>query len=129
MNIFLSLVAFFLVLVSFGPTRAAEPVLLARQPTLSRTQVVFSYAGDLWSVSREGGDAVRLTAGPGVEAHPVFSPDGTLVAFSGEYDGNVDVYVVPATGGVPRRLTYHPSTDVVVGWTPDGKEIVFTSNR
>lgn len=129
MNIFLSLGAFFLVLVSFGPARAAEPVLLARQPTVSRTQVVFSYAGDLWSVSRDGGDAVRLTAGPGVEAHPVFSPDGTLVAFSGEYDGNVDVYIVPATGGVPRRLTFHPSTDVVVGWTPDGKEVVFASNR
>jgi tricorn protease len=118
-----------MVIVSFDVARAAQPVILPRQPTLNRTQVVFSYAGDLWTVSREGGDATRLTAGAGVEANPVFSPDGTQIAFSGEYDGNVDVYVVPAAGGVPRRLTYHPSTDVVVGWTPDGKEIIFSSNR
>jgi len=118
-----------MVVVSFDVARAAQPVILPRQPTLNRTQVVFSYAGDLWTVSREGGDATRLTAGAGVEANPVFSPDGTQIAFSGEYDGNVDVYVVPAAGGVPRRLTYHPSTDVVVGWTPDGKEIIFSSNR
>jgi tricorn protease len=123
------LLAASMVIVSFDVARAAQPVILPRQPTLNRTQVVFSYAGDLWTVSREGGDATRLTAGAGVEANPVFSPDGTQIAFSGEYDGNVDVYVVPAAGGVPRRLTYHPSTDVVVGWTPDGKEIIFSSNR
>jgi len=123
------LLAASMVVVSFDVARAAQPVILPRQPTLNRTQVVFSYAGDLWTVSREGGDATRLTAGAGVEANPVFSPDGTQIAFSGEYDGNVDVYVVPAAGGVPRRLTYHPSTDVVVGWTPDGKEIIFSSNR
>ena len=103
--------------------------LLLRNPALSRTQIVFSYAGDLWTVPRDGGEAQRLTAGPGVETDPVFSPDGSLIAFTGEYDGNVDVFVVPAAGGVPRRLTYHPGRDGAVGWTPDGKRVLFVSSR
>src|SRR5437867_8579259 len=103
--------------------------LLLRKPTVSRTQIVFSYAGDLWIVGREGGESRRLTTAPGEETDPVFSPDATQVAFTGEYDGNVDVYVVPAAGGVPRRLTYHPGEDRVVGWTPDGKRILFRSGR
>jgi tricorn protease len=105
-----------------------EKPLLLRHPSISGTQVVFSYAGSLWIASREGGDARRLTAG-GYERGPVFSPDGTLVAFTGEYDGNQDVYVVPAAGGVPRRLTYHPGPDDVVGWTPDGRHVLFVSER
>ena len=74
---------------------AADEPLLLQKPTLSKTQIVFAYAGDLWSVPREGGDAVRLTSGTGTETDPAFSPDGKLVAFTGEYDGNVDVFVVP----------------------------------
>src|SRR5262245_13607405 len=85
----------------------ATPLLL-RNPTLSRTSIVFSYAGDLWSVPRDGGEARRLTAGPGSEAVPRFSPDGSQIAFTGEYDGNIDVFTIPAEGGVPRRLTWHP---------------------
>src|SRR5580765_7558134 len=107
----------------------AERPLLLRHPTLSRTQIVFSFAGDLWIVSRDGGDARRLTSGVGVESDPFFSPDGTQVAFSGEYDGNRDVYVVPTLGGVPKRLTYHPGADIVTGWTPDGRHIAFISTR
>src|SRR5215472_444425 len=107
---------------------ASEPLLL-QKPTLSRTQIVFAYAGDLWSVSREGGDAVRLTSGTGTETDSAFSPDGKLIAFTGEYDGNVDVFVVPASGGVPKRLTWHPAPDRVLGWTPDGKRIIFSSPR
>src|SRR5947209_3356923 len=103
---------------------APERPMLPRQPTLSATQIVFTYAGDLWSVSRSGGDARRLTAGPGVKANPHFSPDGKLIAFTAEYDGNVDVFVMPTEGGVPRRLTAHPGVDLVVGWTPDGKRIL-----
>jgi tricorn protease len=95
---------------------AGKPLLL-RQPSVSRRQIVFSYAGSLWIAGRDGGEARRLTTG-GHESNPIFSPDGTRIAFTGEYDGNPDVYVVPATGGVPRRLTYHPAADVVVGWTP-----------
>ncbi len=102
---------------------------LLRQPTVSRTQIAFSYAGDLWIVDRAGGDATRLTTNAGSETGPLFSPDGQQIAFTGEYDGNTDVYVVAAAGGVPRRLTFHPSDDVAVGWTPDGKRIVFRSSR
>jgi len=105
-----------------------KPQLL-RTPTLSRTQLAFSYGGDLWTVSREGGEARQLTNGVGVEIDPIFSPDGTQIAFTGEYDGNVDAYVVLAGGGVPRRLTWHPGPDVVLGWTPDGKSILFRSAR
>jgi tricorn protease len=103
--------------------------LLLRKPALSRTQIVFSYAGDLWSVPRDGGEAMHLTTGPGVETDPIFSPDGSQIAFTGEYDGNVDVFVMPAMGGIPKRLTYHPGPDVAVGWTPDGKRVLFNSNR
>jgi tricorn protease len=103
--------------------------LLLRHPSLSRTQIVFEYADDLWIVSREGGDARRLTNGIGRESDPYFSPDGTQVAFTGEYEGNTDVYVVAATGGVPRRLTYHSGPDTAVGWTRDGKSVLFNSRR
>ena len=78
---------------------------LLQQPALSRTHIVFVHGGDLWSVPRDGGAASRLTSGPGAETGPVFSADGTRVAFTGEYDGNVDVFVIPAAGGVPKRLT------------------------
>src|SRR5262245_60050514 len=98
---------------------AQEKPVLMRQPSLSRTHVVFVYAGDLWIVNREGGEASRLTAGVGTETDPLFSPDGKTIAFTGEYDGNVDIYTVPATGGVPRRLTYRPGADRLAGWTPD----------
>lgn len=103
-----------------------NPMLL-QHPTLSQSKIVFQFAGDLWSVDRTGGDAVRLTSSPGVEANPIFSPDGKTVAFSGQYDGNTDVYTVPIEGGVPKRLTYHPAGDEAVNWTPDGKAIVFSS--
>ncbi|MBZ5582082.1 MAG: hypothetical protein LAQ30_07720 [Acidobacteriia bacterium] len=89
-------------------------VHLLQKPALSKTQIVFSYAGDLWTVSRQGGVATRLTAGTGVETEPVFSPDGATLAFTGEYDGNIDVFTVPAAGGVPKRITYHPEADRVM---------------
>src|SRR2546423_6581168 len=88
--------------ISFAET---GNLLLLQKPTLSRTEIVFSYAGDLWSVPREGGEAKRLTTGPGAETDPVFSPDGSQIAFTGEYDGNVDVFVIQASGGIPKRLT------------------------
>jgi tricorn protease len=103
--------------------------LLAQQPALSATQIVFVFAGDLWSVPRAGGDARRLTTGVGVESGPSFSPDGQWIAFTGQYDGNTDVFVVPADGGVPKRLTWHPDPDVALGWTRDGRKVLFTSSR
>ncbi|HEX8183088.1 MAG TPA: protease, partial [Blastocatellia bacterium] len=111
--IFLALI--FLFAAASASFAQAGKQLLLKKPTLSKSQVAFSYAGDLWIVGREGGDAIRLTTGTGVETDPVFSPDGSMIAFTGEYDGNVDVYVVVAAGGVPRRLTYHPGLDTAVG--------------
>ncbi len=111
-------------------TFAADKPVLMRQPTVSRTSIAFSYAGDLWIVGREGGEARRLTTNPGIEKDSLFSPDGKLIAFTGQYDGpNSDVYVVPAAGGVPKRLTYHPGSDTVAGWTPDGRGVLFRSDR
>jgi tricorn protease len=106
----------------------AEPLLL-QKPTLNKTHIVFVYAGDLWSVPHDGGDAVRLTSGAGNETDPAFSPDGSQIAFTGEYDGNIDVFVMPASGGVPKRLTWYTAADRVLGWAPDGKQIIFTSTR
>ena len=102
---------------------------LLHDPAMNCTQIILSYAGHLWTVGRQGGNATRLTSGAGIEDHPVFSPDGETIAFTGEYDGNVDVYTMPATGGVPRRITNHPGADYPVGWTPDGKRILLRSNR
>ena len=107
---------------------AEETPLLAQSPTLGRTDVVFAYGGYLWSVPRQGGEARQLTTG-GHEAGPFFSPDGNWIAFTGEYDGNVDAFVMPAQGGEPKRLTWHPGADVVVGWTPDSKKVLFNSPR
>src|SRR5690349_420822 len=90
---------------------------LFRTPTVSKDRIVFAFGGDLWIVDRSGGDARRLTTGIGQETDPIFSPDGTQVAFTGVYEGNPDVYVVPADGGIPRRMTYHPGGDWTVGWT------------
>ena len=112
-----------------GLARAqAQKLLLLRDPSVSATQIAFSFAGNIWTSNRDGSNVRRLTSG-GHEGKPVFSPDGSQVAFTGDYDGNRSVYVVGATGGVPRRLTYHPADIGVVGWTPDGKRIVFASTR
>ena len=102
---------------------------LLAQPATDGKQIAFIYAGDLWSARLDGSAIKRLTTDDGVESNPAFSPDGTLIAFSAQYDGNIDVFIVPAIGGVPRRLTYHPGADIVQGFTPDGKAVTFTSPR
>ncbi len=101
---------------------------LLRQPTLHGDDVVFVYANDLWKASIQGGTAIRLTSDEGYESNPHFSNDGKLIAFTAQYDGNVDVFVMPSEGGEPKRLTYHPDGDFVQGWTPDGK-VLFRSGR
>lgn len=102
--------------------------LMLQDPSLSETSIAFSWGGYIWTVPREGGAARQITTG-GHEASPVFSPDGTRIAFTGEYDGNVDVFVVPASGGSPRRLTWHPGADQAVSWTRDGRAVLFRSGR
>jgi tricorn protease len=101
---------------------------MVSQPAISRSNIAFVYAGDLWVAGLDGKEVRRLTSGQGV-TNPAFSPDGTLVAFTAQYEGNADVYVVPVAGGVPARLTWHPGSDVVQGFTPDGASVVFTSAR
>src|SRR5688572_7433575 len=117
-----------LCLLTAIPTYAKGTRLL-RHPTISRDQIAFEYAGDLWLVSRSGGQARRITSTQGLEIEPHFSPDGAQIAFTATVAGNTDVYVVPTTGGNPKRLTYHPGSDRVRGWTPDGRRIVFASAR
>ncbi|MEE2792663.1 MAG: S41 family peptidase [Acidobacteriota bacterium] len=112
---------------------------LLRFPDVHGDRVVFVYAGDLWMASTEGGSATRLTAHPGLEVFPRFSPDGQWVAFTGQYDGDEQVYVVPAAGGVPRQLTWYPARgplaprwgydNQVYDWAPDGRAVLFRSLR
>jgi tricorn protease len=102
---------------------------LLSQPAVSQDHLAFVYADDLWVCDLDGRNVRRLTSDLGVESNPVFSPDGMTIAFSGQYDGNTDVYTIPVSGGSPSRLTTHPSPDVVRGFTPDGKAVLFSSPR
>lgn len=112
----------------FSSSLFAQGTQLLRQPTVSAKSIVFVYANDLWKVDRNGSDAQRLTTNEGYESLPHFSPDEKWIAFTGQYGGNTDVYVLPAEGGSPQRLTWHPGGDFVQGWTPEG-EIMFRSSR
>jgi tricorn protease len=105
------------------------PTRLLRQPTVSATHIAFAYASNIWIVERAGGTARRVTSFQGQASHPQLSPDGRQLAFSADYAGNADVYVVPVEGGEPARLTWHPGADFVQGWTPDGARVLFTSTR
>lgn len=120
--------SFFLVLLGVV-SAAGQGTMLLRQPTISADNIVFVYANDLWIVSKDGGDARRLTSNEGQESLPHFSPDGKWIAFTGQYDGNTDVYLIPVEGGQPQRLTWHPGVDNVTGWTPDGESVLFASGR
>jgi tricorn protease len=107
----------------------AQSPLLLQRPAISRTHVVFTFAGDLWTVPRTGGEATRLTTGSGIETDAVISSDGKTVAFSASYDGNVDLFTVPIAGGVPKRLTWHPGADTPLAFSADDKQILFRSGR
>ncbi|NBC05102.1 MAG: peptidase S41, partial [Bacteroidetes bacterium] len=102
---------------------------MLRQPDVSETHITFSYADDIWIVSKEGGVANRLTSAEGPESFPRFSPDGSTIAFNANYDGNTDIYVVPTTGGIPKRITHHPMGERVLDWFPDGESVLFASSR
>lgn len=94
-------------------------------PDVGTDNIVFVYANDLWVVDREGGQAVPLASPPGQEQHPKFSPDGSTIAFMGNYDGDRDLYTIPVDGGVPHRVTHHPTAETLCDWTPDGGLLFF----
>ncbi|HVQ37199.1 MAG TPA: hypothetical protein VMS31_06690, partial [Pyrinomonadaceae bacterium] len=112
---------------------------LLRFPDITGERVVFTYGGDLWIAPASGGAAIRLTSHPGIEVFGKFSPDGKWIAFTGQYDGDEQVYVVSASGGIPRQLTFYPAKgplaprwgwdNQVHGWSRDGKRILFRSQR
>ncbi len=102
---------------------------LMSQPAISADHIAFIYAEDLWIANPDGSQPVRLTVDEGIESDPYFSPDGKLITFSAQYDGNTDVFVIPVEGGVPVRLTWHPGDDIARGFTPDGSNILFASQR
>ncbi|HEV7683772.1 MAG TPA: PDZ domain-containing protein [Pyrinomonadaceae bacterium] len=124
------LIALLIGALAFATSQTANAqTRLLRTPTVSATQIAFAYANNIWTVPRSGGSARRLTSFQGQTTNPHFSPDGKWIAFSGDYSGNLDVYVVAAEGGEPRRLTWHPGGDLVQGWTADGKSVLFASAR
>ena len=124
--------------LAIAATAQAQTKLL-RFPAIHGNTVAFTYGGDIWTAPVTGGTATRITAHPGIEVFAHFSPDGKWIAFTGQYDGDEQVYVVPAAGGIPKQLTFYPARgplaprwgweNQVYGWTPDGKRIVFRSSR
>jgi tricorn protease len=114
--------------VTLSAINTSDTRLLA-QPAISANHIAFIYAEDLWVANPDGSQPRRLTVDEGIESDPYFSPDGNLIAFSAQYEGNTDVYTIPVEGGIPTRLTWHPGTDLVRGFTPDGKRVLFASQR
>lgn len=106
----------------------SNETLLLRSPAVSANNLAFVYGGDIWISDLNGSNARRLTINPAVEQAPVFSPNGKFIAFTGNYDGNSDIYIIPIEGGAPKRVTYHPGTDLVRGWL-NNDELYFTAVR
>jgi len=129
LGIFIVFLSILMVMPKIGTAIPSEKRPLMRFPDVHENRVVFVYGEDIWSVPAEGGVAVRLTVHDGEERFPKFSPDGTMIAFTGEYDGNADVYVMNIYGGEITRVTYHPGNDEVVGWHPLKNKILFSSSR
>jgi tricorn protease len=102
---------------------------MLQYPDVSSTHITFAYGGDVWVLPKQGGTAHKLTSAGGGEMFPRFSPDGSQIAFSGNYHGNVDVFTIPTLGGSPRRITHHGMNDLLIDWYPDGKSLLFTSSR
>lgn len=132
------LLALFILMPAFAAAQQEEARVL-RFPAIHGNTIAFSYAGNLYTVPSNGGVARRITSHEGYETFPRFSPDGAHIAFTGQYDGNTEVYRIPAMGGIPERLTYTPTlgrddigdrmgpNNVVMGWTPDGQHVLFRS--
>jgi len=127
-------------LAGLGLAQETQEGRLMRFPDIYKDKIVFMYGGDLWLASTSGGEAHRITSDPGRELFPKFSPDGKWITFTGQYDGNFNVYVIPAQGGQPRQLTFYQGAaaqlsdrmgvhNEVLTWTPDSKRVVFLSRR
>lgn len=133
MNTFTKFSLFISFFIFFNPVFAKATTFastkLMSQPAISKDHIAFIYAEDLWIANRDGSNPRRLTIDEGVESRPIFSPDGTMIAFNAEYDGNSDVFIVPVKGGIPKRLTWHPYGDYVYDFTPDGSKVLFGSQR
>jgi tricorn protease len=137
--LFLLISAWLLVCSNVNPVNAMEDARLMRFPHINNNLIAFVYAGDIWTVNANGGDARRLTSHEGQELFPKISPDGKWIAFSGEYSGSRQIYVIPSEGGSPKQLTWYNSVGVmpprggydhvVMGWTPDSREILIRANR
>jgi tricorn protease len=135
----LAMAALFILGLFSANSYAPQEARVLRFPTIHDNQIVFSYAGDLYAVPVAGGIARKLTSHEGYEAFARFSPDGKCIAFTAEYDGNREVYLMPAEGGIPKRLTFTSSlhrddisdrmgpNNLVMGWTNDGQKIIFRS--
>ncbi len=132
---------FTLLLLIPSVIQANEEARLLRFPATNGKDLVFTYAGDLYSVPLSGGTARKLTSHVGFEMFARFSPDGQTLAFTGQYDGNTEVFTIPASGGVPQRLTYTATlgrddvsdrmgpNNIVMAWTPDGQSIIYRSRK
>src|SRR5690606_35605566 len=121
-----NLMLLFVLLATTITTSAQERIF--RYPDVSADHIVFSFANDLWLVSKSGGQAIRLSSPEGAETFPRFSPDGSTIAFSGNYDGNTDIYSISTTGGFPKRLTHHGMAERMVAWHPDGDSLLIASS-
>jgi tricorn protease len=130
MKTFLNFILALICLVPlFSNASLQQNTKLLSQPALSDTHIAFIYAEDLWIANKDGSNPIRLTIDEGIESNPIFSPDGSMIAFNAQYDGNSDVFVIPVTGGVPKRLTWHPYNDFVRDFSADGKTVLFLSRR
>jgi tricorn protease len=120
-----------IIFISFFPTNSSgintNDTRMLSQPAISARNIAFIYSEDLWITNHDGSNPRRLTIDEGIESDPCFSPDGTLIAFSAQYDGNTDLFVIPVEGGIPTRLTWHPGADLARGFTQDGKNVLFAS--
>jgi len=124
---------------SIFTVKAMDDARLMRFPDINKNLVAFVYAGDIWTVDANGGDAKRLTSHKGLELFPKISPDGQWIAFSAEYSGSRQVYIMPATGGTPEQLTWYNDVGVmpprggydrvILDWSPDSKKVLVRMNR
>lgn len=123
------LISFLTLMFIYGSISGQISGSLMQYPDVSETHITFVYGDDVWIAPKSGGNAHLLSSPDGSESYPRFSPDGSMIAYTANYHGNSDVYVIKVNGGVPLRLTYHGMLDKVLGWTPDGKSVLFSSSR